>query len=184
MNIEVTKPSREDFEDFRKSGLQESLLYEKIKLICQDDEGHEAVSFMTHEDFNRLGLDYIKSHAVLEYVNFCGQWFMKCPEDDLYNDQSRNPDTEIVLTFDGVEEGTGREVYRDADGRYYLREVSNREPFAKWYRCGKRRRTDDGDDARPNTIFKFKDQTEKVVYHDWNGTAAYEEQFNPNFRAK
>lgn len=182
IDIEISQPSHEDYEEYRKCGMRESCLDGKIKLICRDIEGHEAISFMTPEMLDRLGLEYIKGHGILEYVKFCDQWFLQCSEDDFYNDQSRNPDTEIVLAFDGIEDTTGREVYRDDDGRYYLREVSRREPFAKWYRCGKRRRPDDGDEARPNTIFRFKNQIEKVVYHDWNGTAAYSGQFNPNFR--
>ena len=80
-----------------------------------------------------------------------------------------------------VEAGTGRQVYRGEDGRYYLREVSRREPFAKWYICGKRRVFEDGSEPRANLIFECGGQKEKVRYDDWNGVAAYSDTFNQNF---
>ena len=67
------------------------------------------------------------------------------------------------------------------NGRYYLRDVSNREPFAKWYICGKRRVFEDGNEPRANLIFQCGEQQEKVIYDDWNGVAAYSDTFNPNF---
>ena len=83
-----------------------------------------------------------------------------------------------IVAVDG---GTGRQVYRGEDGRYYLRDVSNREPFAKWYICGKRRVFEDGNEPRANLIFQCGEQQEKVIYDDWNGVAAYSDTFNPNF---
>ena len=50
--------------------------------------------------------------------------------------------------------------------------------------CGGRRVPEDGREPRPNLIFQLGDQTEKVVYDDWNGVAAYKDQFNKNFREK
>ena len=61
---------------------------------------------------------------------------------------------------------------------------SANQRFAKWYLCGERRVPEDGREPRPNLIFQLGDQTEKVVYDDWNGVAAYKEQFNKNFRAE
>lgn len=94
----------------------------------------------------------------------------------------------IVLPKDmfvGIEDGTGREVYRGIETqRYYLREVYANQRFAKWYLCGERRVPEDGREPRPNLIFQLGDQTEKVVYDDWNGVAAYKDQFNENFREK
>ena len=50
--------------------------------------------------------------------------------------------------------------------------------------CGERRVWEDGREPRPNLVFQLGDQTEKVVYDDWNGVAAYKDQFNKNFREK
>lgn len=87
--------------------------------------------------------------------------------------------------FVGIEDGTGREVYRGVETqRYYLREVHAHQLFAKWYLCGERRVPEDGREPRPNLVFQLGDQTEKVVYDDWNGVAAYKDQFNKNFREK
>ena len=92
-----------------------------------------------------------------------------------------NVEYEDCVKFVEVEAGTGRQVYRGEDGRYYLREVSRREPFAKWYICGKRRVFEDGSEPRANLIFECGGQKEKVRYDDWNGVAAYSDTFNQNF---
>lgn len=78
----------------------------------------------------------------------------------------------------------GRKIWLLAKLRYYLREVHAHQLFAKWYVCGERRVPEDGSEPRPNLIFQLGDQTEKVVYDDWNGVAAYKDQFNKNFREK
>lgn len=99
---------------------------------------------------------------------------MKCSQNSWYNDLERNPEKVIKVMFVGIEDGTGREVYRGIETqRYYLREVYANQRFAKWYLCGERRVPEDGREPRPNLIFQLGDQTEKVVYDDWNGVAAY-----------
>lgn len=40
----------------------------------------------------------------------------------------------------------------------------------------------DGNCIRPNVTFRNGTQTETVLYDDWNGTAAYNSTFNPNFK--
>lgn len=110
---------------------------------------------------------------------------MKCSQNSRYNDLGRNPEKVIKVMFVGIEDGTGREVYRGVETqRYYLREVHAHQLFAKWYLCGERRVPEDGREPRPNLVFQLGDQTEKVVYDDWNGVAAYKDQFNKNFREK
>lgn len=184
MKIEVTSPTPQDYEKFGSVGVNaEACLTDRVKLICQDDAGHVAESFMKQDDFDRLGLAYIEQHAKLEYSDVFDEWFMNCTQNPWYNDLERNPERIIKVKFVGVENMTGREVYRGIEThRYYLREVPAREPFAKWYVCGRRRMPDDGDEPRPNLIFQLGGQTEKVVYNDWNGVAAYKDQFNKNFR--
>lgn len=41
---------------------------------------------------------------------------------------------------------------------------------------------EDGNCIRPNVTFRNGTQTETVLYDDWNGTAAYNSTFNPNFK--
>lgn len=41
---------------------------------------------------------------------------------------------------------------------------------------------DNADCIRPNVTFRNGTQTETVLYDDWNGTAAYNSTFNPNFK--
>lgn len=145
---------------------------------------HEAVMYVRKETVDRLGMRYIADHVVIYYSDVCKSWFGKFSENDFHNDLQRNPERVIPVVFSGIDEYTGREVYRGIEfERYYLREVSAREPFAKWYVCGKRRMPDDGDEPKPNLIFQLGNQYEKVTYDDWNGVAAYSATFNPNFRA-
>lgn len=184
MKIEVTSPTPQDYAALNAVGMDADFcLKDRVKLLCQDENGNTAYSFMKKGEFDRLGLAYIEQHATLEHSEVCGQWFMKCSQNDYYNDLARSPEKIIVVEFAGYEDATGREVYRGVETqRYYLREPSRREPFAKWYVCGQRRVPEDGNEPRPNLIFQHGDQTEKVVYDDWNGVAAYKEQFNKNFQ--
>lgn len=88
-----------------------------------------------------------------------------------------------LLVSDGITEKL-RPIIDDGGRQYYLREVHAHQLFAKWYLCGERRVPEDGREPRPNLVFQLGDQTEKVVYDDWNGVAAYKDQFNKNFREK
>ena len=177
MKITVAVITPQDYEKFNAVGMNaEACLADRVKLIYQDDAGHVAESFMKQDEFDRLGLAYIEQNAKLEHSEVCDEWFMKC---------SHNPEKVIKVMFVGIEDGTGREVYRGIETqRYYLREVYANQRFAKWYLCGERRVPEDGREPRPNLIFQLGDQTEKVVYDDWNGVAAYKDQFNENFREK
>lgn len=184
MKIEVTVPTEQDYDEYRISGLNaEACLDGRVKLICEDDSGHRATSFMMKDMFERLGLEYIKQHSELRYSHFGDIWYLNCSQNDWHNNLTRNPEKVIKVQFEGIEEGTGREIYRGIETkRYYLREVSRREPFAKWYVCGTRRVPEDGNEPRPNLIFQFGEQQEKVRYDDWNGVAAYSNTFNRDFR--
>ena len=186
MKITVAVITPQDYEKFNAVGMNaEACLADRVKLICQDDAGHVAESFMKQDEFDRLGLAYIEQNAKLEHSAVCDEWFMKCSQNSWYNDPEHNPEKVIKVIFVGIEDGTGREVYRGAETqRYYLREVYARQLFAKWYVCGERRVWEDGREPRPNLVFQLGDQTEKVVYDDWNGVAAYKDQLNNKFREK
>jgi hypothetical protein len=57
------------------------------------------------------------------------------------------------------------------------------EPFARWLTCHECGASwMDGNCIRPNVTFRNGTQTETVLYDDWNGTAAYNSTFNPNFK--
>ena len=65
MKIEVTFPTLQDYEKFSSVGMNaEACLADRVKLICQDDAGHVAESFMKQDEFDRLGLAYIEQHAL------------------------------------------------------------------------------------------------------------------------
>ena len=134
MKITVTVITPQDYEKFNAVGMNaEACLADRVKLICQDDAGHVAESFMKQDEFDRLGLAYIEQHAKLEHSAVCDEWFMKCSQNFWYNDLEHNPEKVIKVMFVGIEDGTGREVYRGVETqRYYLREVHARQLFAKW----------------------------------------------------
>lgn len=129
MKIIVTTPTSQDYKKFSSAGMNaEACLADRVKLICQDDAGHVAESFMKQDEFDRLGLAYIEQNAKLEHSAVCDEWFMKCSQNSWYNDLEHNPEKVIKVMFVGIEDGTGREVYRGAETqRYYLREVHARQ---------------------------------------------------------
>ena len=112
MKITVAVITLQDYEKFNAVGMNaEACLADRVKLICQDDAGHVAESFMKQDEFDRLGLAYIEQHAKLEHSEVCDEWFMKCSQNSWYNDLERNPEKVIKVMFVGIEDGTGREVY-------------------------------------------------------------------------
>lgn len=183
MNIKYETPSEADLRDFEKTLGSSDMLQGRVKIIVEVD-GNVGVTFMKIEDFERLGKEYIESHATITYSKFAECWFVGISENDYYNNPQRNPAKVIPVFFDGHDPISGAEVYRSkSTGRYYLRQVSSREQFARWLVCGMRRKEDDGDEPRPNLIFEHNGQMERVRYDDWNGVAAYSDTFNPHFSA-
>lgn len=169
--------------DLQQYGFCPEVLQDRTRVDVTDDNGNTGHCYLENRLIQKLGKPYIETHAELEYSEVCGEWFVRISENDFYNDETKNPPKEIRLTYVGTDNRTGREEYRGIDtGRYYLREVARREPFAKWYVCGTRRTVDDGGEPRTNLIFVLGNQREKVTYDDWNGVAAYSTTFNPNFR--
>lgn len=181
MKVFFTSPTKQDQKELEDAGLKASLLDDRVKIVAVDDDSHVGTLFIGQKDYDRLGEDYIRQNVSMQFSKFTNSWFVRVSENNFYNDQARNPDKIIPVSFVEIENGTGRQVYRGEDWRYYLRDVSNREPFAKWYICGKRRVFEDGNEPRANLIFQCGEQQEKVVYDDWNGVAAYSDTFNPNF---
>ena len=182
LNLTFTTPTADDIQRYI-SLFGSNLLEDNMKIIATDGDGHTAVLYSLKEEVERLGEEYIRSHAVMKYNKVLGQWLLEYSQNDYYNDTERNPEKVIKVKFCEIEANTGREVYKGIDtGRYYLREnYYPREKFAKWYVCGKRRTFEDGDEARPNLIFDYNGEREKVRYDDWNGVAAYGDTYNRNF---
>lgn len=181
MIVSFSSPTDRDKKEYVLIGMRPSCLDDKVKITAIDDDSHVGVLFMGLDTYMRLGEDYIRENAKLQHYSSMDMWCLEVSQNNYYNDQARNPDKIIPVKFVEVEMGTGQQVYCGEDGRYYLREVSRREPFAKWYICGKRRVFEDGSEPRANLIFECGGQKEKVRYDDWNGVAAYSDTFNQNF---
>lgn len=177
-----SEPTPDDQQRMNADGLNVDLS-QTIKVSVENERNQCGYCFMQKSIIEQLGLEYIKDHVKLEFSEVLHEFFVRMSQNDFYNDLSRNPEKVIPVSFVEVESGTGREIYKDLEsGRFYLREVSHREPFAKWLICGKRILPDCGNEPRANLIFLCNDQTEKVTYDDWSGVCAYSNTFNPCFR--
>lgn len=183
VTVRITDPAPEDEMPFLSIGLNIDLS-QRLKVTATLDSGETAYCFMERETVERLGAPYIADHAKVWHSDFLEQHVLDVSENDYYNDLTRFPEEVIPVEFVEFERGTGREVYRAEDGRYYLREVYYpRENAAKWFRCGTRRAFEDGDPLlRSNLIFRHHGQEERVRYDDWNGVMAYSDVFNKDFQ--
>ena len=189
MKIQIREISAQDIQKVCESGLPgENLLSDRVTLVCTDDEGHTAISYMQKQQLERLGIEYIQTHSWLEYSEVMDEYFMKLSQNDFYNDPIKNPPKTIDVRFIECKMGEDTEVWQNVEThQYYLRMLSGRERFARWMTCGSRMTNwEDRSIVRPNITFCNGCQTETVRYDDWNDTAAYDEPggFNPNFRNK
>ena len=178
----ITEKDRTEYPDYPE------VLDNRTKVTVADDEGHSGYVYLENTKIEKLGKPYIERHVSLfrdpfPKIGTDYGYFVNMSEDDFYNSLDQNPRKEILVKFIEIEPETGREVYKGIEsGRYYVRDVSCREPFAKWLICGKRRAVDDGNEPRANLVFVHGKEQEMVRYHDWSGVAAYSDTFNPRFR--
>ena len=189
MTISVSTITAQQAKTLASQGFNLPLITSTRKAVTfTDAEGHNAVAYIENEKLERLGLDYIASHATLEYSDVCNEYFLKLSENDYYNDPARFPPKLITVETIGRVMPNGEQLFRNLsyipgieNRRYYLRVPSAREPFAKWYTATSR-----GDilySVRANTTFvnARNGQYETVTYDDWNQHAVYEKSFNPKF---
>lgn len=186
LTVEITGMTQEDFDRFDGCGMDGfSCLAGRYKLVVHDRLGHEGITYMEIAEFDKLGLEYIRNHAVLEYSEMCKEWFVKISQNDFHNNPEKNPPKCVTVRFIEMKCGENTEVWQDAySGKYYLRMLCN-EPFSRWMTCGGRSTGWlDRNEVRPNVTFMnaANGEIETVRYNDWNGTAAYSDTFNPNFR--
>ena len=130
-----------------------------------------------------LGEQYIAENSKMEYSEVCKEWFPSVSWNAYKNDQTRNPPKTIDVEFVCDMDGECTEIWRRLDtGGYLMLKLCN-EPFARWLTCHECGASwMDGNCIRPNVTFRNGTQTETVLYDDWNGTAAYNSTFNPNFK--
>ena len=149
-----------------------------------DENGNKADLYVCVDDINRLGIEYMQNNIKLEYSEFFEKWFAKLSQNVYYNDLERYPEKIIDVKYIEDMCGVKTEIYKNKEtGRLYMRMLCN-EPFARWMSCRKDPNYQyvDENEIRANVIFRHKEQTEKITYNDWNGNAAYQDTFNPNFK--
>lgn len=183
MQVETATPNQKDIDDFNASGMNGELCVEgKVKLIFAEDE-KKAVLFIANEELEKLGIEYIQRNSKLEYSNFCQEWFVSLSQNNYYNDLTRYPEKIVNVKFHDIDKRDGTEIYKCLDSRdLFMRQVSNREAFAKWHKCDSNYQ--DIAEIRANVIFRHGKQLEKITYDDWNGNAAYSNTFNKQFRGE
>lgn len=182
MKIEIRDITSEEESSYLEWGASDVLEGRKA-IVFTDAEGNSGKLYMKEEDINALGKQYISENSTMEYSKVCDEWFPKVSWNAYKNDPTRNPPKIIDVEFVCEMEGAYTEIWRRLDTGGYLMRKLCREPFARWLVCYKRPGCwEDGCDIRPNITFRHGSQTEKVRYDDWNGTAAYSDTFNPNFR--
>ena len=185
MEIKIRPMSAEEIGELNERGMPgDALAKERMTVEATGQNGQTGKLFVDSETVELLGEEYIASHTVLEYDNFCEEWFLRLSQNDHYNNLKINPQKLIEVRFVEEKRGEHTEVWKSIEtGAYYLRMLCN-EPFARWMTCGSRTMGGfvDKNEVRPNVVFKNGDQTEGVRYNDWNGTAAYADSFNPHFR--
>lgn len=184
MRVNFTVPTTQDYEDFKSAGLNASAcLDDRIKAVIETEDGNSAPLYIDRETYERLGEKYISSNITLSYSESLEEWVAKLSQNAYYNSTVRYPEKMIQVSFVGYRHEDGAEIYRSQENssHYYLRQVSAQEPFARWFGCKGRSRTDSGSELRSNLVFIHNVQTERIRYDDWNGVAAYSDTFNPNF---
>lgn len=176
-----TEPTQEDQSSFNTAGFNVDI-FDRVKVTVTDWQGRSAHTFIKRTDIERLGLEYIKDHVVIKHNETFDSFYVIFSENDFYNNLERNPKRVVNLEYKGYDHFECAEVYfcRE-DGRYYGRQPSSREDFARWLTFGRRMTYSGGHPVRPNTEFVYKGQSEVVTYDDWNGAAAYGDTFNRNF---
>lgn len=186
MKIEIKNVEINDIDRYNQCGMDgRTILAGHVKLIATDDDGNTGITYLEEKVVEKLGVAYIKDHITLTYSDICQEFFVNISQNDFKNDPTRNPARCVTVRFLGTKNGENTEVWQNTDsGCYYLRMLSN-EPFARWMTCGGRSTGwVDRKEIRPNVTFMNAEngEIETVRYDDWNGTAAYSDTFNPNFR--
>ena len=181
LNLIFTTPTTEDIQHYIRLYGGDNLLKGRIKIVATDDDGHTAELFPFKNEVERLGEEYIRSHAVMKCSKSLGLWYLEYSQNDYYNDTERNPEKVIKVKFCKDETNTDREIYKDIDTGCCFHRIDfyPRENFAKWYVYDNT--PEDGIEARPNIIFEHNGEREKVRYDDRNGVAAYSDTYNRNF---
>lgn len=181
MEIEIRDITPEEADPY--GGNNSAVLAGRKTVVFTDADGNSGKLYMKEEDIELLGESYIAENSTMEYSKVCEEWFPKVSWNAYKNDSTRNPPKTIDVEFVCVLEGTDAEIWKRTDNGGYLMRQLYREPFASWLTCYKHQGWwEDGNRIRPNITFRHGKQTEKVRYDDWNGTAAYSDTFNPNFR--
>ena len=99
MKVFFTSPTKQDQKELEDAGLKASLLDDRVKIVAVDGDSHVGTLFMGQKDYDRLGEDYIRQNVSMQFSKFTNSWFVRVSENNFYNDQARNPDKIIHVSF-------------------------------------------------------------------------------------
>ena len=166
-----------------KSGLGAEIAEQRQTVEYTDEDGHTGHIFVENKLIEELGSNYIATHCSLRYSEVLNCYDCNLSQEEFRNSPLTNPPKTVDVKFVEEKAGENTGVWQSVEtGQYYLRFLF-REPFARWMTCGNRNSGwQDQNTIRPNITFRHGNQEETVLYKDWNGSAAYSDTFNPNFR--
>lgn len=183
LKLTVYNLEESDYQLYTDAGFNRSILLGRKRVRFEDEQGNVGISYVLETDIEKTGLPYLAENTEMEFNRVTKEWIPTISWDAYMNDLKRNPPKTVDVQFVETMTGEDTEIWKRLDGKGYLMRQLCREPFARWLTCDRKQGGWlDGNNLRPNITLRNGDQTETVLYNDWNGTAAYSETFNPNFR--
>ena len=183
MKITVYNLEESDYQIYTDAGFNRSVLTGRKRVRFEDEQGNVGISYVLETDIEKAGLSYLAENTNMEYSAVTNKWVPTISWNAYMNDPERNPPKTVDVQYVETMTGEDTEIWKRLDGKGYLMRQLCREPFARWLTCDKKQwGWCDRNNLRPNITLRNGDQTETVLYDDWNGTAAYSETFNPDFR--
>ena len=155
------------------------LLDEKSKIIEVDD----LYLILNKADYEDFGKDKICKFVFKEHSNFLNKDLLRIDFEKIANDIEFNKpliiDVEFIKNIDGTVDSIFKAINKD---KYYIRNDSEREKYAKWYSAFKQNGLwQDNAPIRPNVTFRLGEETEKVSYSNWNGPEVNSKDYNEKF---
>lgn len=184
VTITITPFSPADIERLSSSGLNGPYIAQDHYLVRAESKecGADEI-YLERRIIEQVSALYVVDNAVLT-KNEDGSSTLNVDLCPYYNSTEHYPPKTIHVEFVQEIRGEVKEIYRSLEtGRYYFRIPSPRESVAKWFSCyGPKMGYMDKAQIRANVTFRHGEAAETISWRRWDGYAAYDEQFHPNFR--
>ncbi|MCI9039077.1 MAG: hypothetical protein HFJ29_04300 [Clostridia bacterium] len=135
-------------------------------------------------DYESYGKGRIKNVVYIEHSKIFNEDFLRVDFENIVNDEKFNIPKTIEVEFIKNIKGTSDSIFRAINNpkRYYMRQDTQREKFAKWFSAYKiNGEWSDNNIIRANITFKMGEQLEKVSFANWNAEGVYSKDYNEAF---